>query len=165
MTVFFHHSRFSWPITNDYLTIRTVNSYFTVPHLPHVLENLFQIRPARSNKMKGAPMNSTANSEEKIAWQKVVALYARPDLPRSIWQTINTLVPYFLLFYLSMRSLEISFWLTLPLTLLTAGFLVRTFIIFHDCDHGSFFKSQRANDLLGMFTGNPGLHPLLRLEA
>ena len=110
-------------------------------------------------------MNSTANSEEKIAWQKVVALYARPDLPRSIWQTINTLVPYFLLFYLSMRSLEISFWLTLPLTLLTAGFLVRTFIIFHDCGHGSFFKSQRANDLLGMFTGNPGLHPLLRLEA
>ena len=98
-------------------------------------------------------MNSTTNPEGKVAWQQIVALYAHPDPPRSIWQTINTLVPYFLLFYLSMRSLEISFWLTLPLTLLTAGFLVRTFIIFHDCGHGSFFKSQRANDLLGIITG------------
>ena len=40
---------------------------------------------------------------------------------------LNTLIPYFVLFYLSMRSLEISFWLTLPLTILTAGFMVRTF--------------------------------------
>jgi acyl-lipid omega-6 desaturase (Delta-12 desaturase) len=98
-------------------------------------------------------MNSTINPEGKVVWQKIVALYAHPDVPRSVWQIINTLVPYFLLFYLSMRSLESSFWLTLPLTLLTAGFLVRVFIIFHDCGHGSFFKSQRANDLLGILTG------------
>ncbi|MGE5376407.1 MAG: fatty acid desaturase, partial [Bacteroidota bacterium] len=96
---------------------------------------------------------SMTNPQEKVAWQKIVSLYAHPDLSRSIWQTINTLVPYFLLFYLSMRSVEISFWLTLPLTILTAGFLVRAFIIFHDCGHGSFFKSQRANDMLGILTG------------
>jgi omega-6 fatty acid desaturase (delta-12 desaturase) len=90
---------------------------------------------------------------EKIHWQPIVAKYARPDLRRSLWQAANSLVPFFALFYLSLRSLEISFWLTLPLCILTAGFMVRTFIIFHDCGHGSFFKSQKANDFLGVITG------------
>jgi len=90
---------------------------------------------------------------ENFQWRPVVAKYAQPDLRRSIWQIVNTLIPYFALFYLSMRSLEISFWLTLPLSILTAGFMVRTFIIFHDCGHGSFFKSQGANTWLGRITG------------
>jgi len=94
------------------------------------------------------PMNT-----DNIQWRPVVAKYARPDLWRSIWQLLNTLVPYFVLFYLSMRSLEISFWLTLPLSILTAGFMVRTFIIFHDCGHGSFFKSKQANRWVGRITG------------
>jgi omega-6 fatty acid desaturase (delta-12 desaturase) len=51
------------------------------------------------------------------------------------------------------RSLEVSYWLTLALSVLAAGFLMRTFIIFHDCGHGSFFKSRRANDALGIITG------------
>jgi len=90
---------------------------------------------------------------ENFQWRPVVAKYAQPDLWRSIWQVVNTLIPYFALFYLSMRSLEISFWLTLPLSILTAGFMVRTFIIFHDCGHGSFFKSKTANTWLGRITG------------
>ena len=90
---------------------------------------------------------------EKSQWRPVVARYAQPDLWRSIWQMVNTLIPYCTLFYLSMRSLEVSFWLTLPLSILTAGFMVRTFIIFHDCGHGSFFKSQTANTWLGRITG------------
>lgn len=98
-------------------------------------------------------MNTTTNPEEKTAWHKIVAAYAQPDLSRSLWQLINTLIPYFVLFYFAIRSVEISIWLTLPLSILTAGFLVRTFIIFHDCGHGSFFKSQRANNLLGVLTG------------
>ena len=90
---------------------------------------------------------------DNIQWRPVVAKYARPDLWRSIWQLVNSLIPYFILFYLSMRSLEISFWLTLPLSILTAGFMVRIFIIFHDCGHGSFFKSRQANVWLGRITG------------
>ena len=90
---------------------------------------------------------------EKIQWRPIVAKYASPDLWRSIWQLVNTLIPYIALFYLSMRSLEISFWLTLPLSILTAGFMVRTFIIFHDCGHGSFFKSNTANTWMGRITG------------
>ena len=92
-------------------------------------------------------------STEKIKWQSIVKEYARPELGRSLWQVANTLIPYVALFYLSMRSLEISFWLTLPLSILTAGFMVRTFIIFHDCGHGSYFKSQKANTWVGRITG------------
>jgi len=50
-------------------------------------------------------------------------------------------------------SLGISYWLTGALALLQAGFLVRVFIIFHDCGHGSFFRSRKANDVLGSITG------------
>jgi len=90
---------------------------------------------------------------ENIQWRPIVANYARPDLWRSIWQVVNSVIPYLLLFYLSMRSLAISFWLALPLTIFAAGFMVRTFIIFHDCGHGSFFKSRQANMWLGRITG------------
>ena len=98
-------------------------------------------------------MDAMKNLEGNAPWQTIVASYAKPDVPRSLWQTANTLIPFFALFYLAMRSVEISLWLTLPLTLLTAGFMVRAFIIFHDCGHGSFFQSQRANDWLGIVTG------------
>jgi omega-6 fatty acid desaturase (delta-12 desaturase) len=50
-------------------------------------------------------------------------------------------------------SLEISYWLTLALAIPTAGFLVRIFIIFHDCGHGSFFKSRKVNTVVGYLTG------------
>jgi len=107
-------------------------------------------------------MDLTTNLEGKASWQKIVAAYARPDLRKSLWQTINTLIPYFALFYISIRSVEISLWLTLPLSILTAGFMVRAFIIFHDCGHGSFFESQRANDLLGIVTGILAFTPYYR---
>jgi omega-6 fatty acid desaturase (delta-12 desaturase) len=51
------------------------------------------------------------------------------------------------------RSLEVGYWLTLLLAIPTAGFMVRMFIIFHDCCHGSFFKSQLANDRMGLLLG------------
>lgn len=95
-------------------------------------------------------------------WTAVVARYASADTRRSIWQLVNTLVPYFLLFYLSMRSMEISIWLTIPLTILTAGFMVRVFIIFHDSGHGSFFKSRTANKWVGRVTGLLTFTPFYR---
>lgn len=90
---------------------------------------------------------------ENVPWRSIVAGYARPDTRRSLWQAANTLFPFAALFYLSMRAVEFSFWLALPLCLLTAGFMVRTFIIFHDCGHSAFFRSRRANDWLGRLTG------------
>jgi len=101
------------------------------------------------------------NGAEK-RWQEIVARYAHPDMARSIWQVVNTLVPYFALWYLMIRSMEISYWLTLGLAVPAAGFLMRTFIIFHDCGHGSFFKSQKANDVLGNITGFLNFTPYYR---
>jgi acyl-lipid omega-6 desaturase (Delta-12 desaturase) len=86
-------------------------------------------------------------------WQEVVAKYEHPQLPHSVWQMSNTLVPYAVLWCLMYLALGVSYWLTAVLALLAAGFLMRMFIIFHDCGHGSFFKSRRANDLLGCVTG------------
>jgi omega-6 fatty acid desaturase (delta-12 desaturase) len=71
----------------------------------------------------------------------------------SLWQIINTVGPFFLLWYFSYLSLSISYWLTLPLTVAAAGFLIRIFIIFHDCCHKSFFKNRMANEFVGTLTG------------
>jgi acyl-lipid omega-6 desaturase (Delta-12 desaturase) len=86
-------------------------------------------------------------------WQQIVARYAQADLWRSLWQVVNTLIPYFALWALMLFSVHVSYWLTLLLAVPTAGFMVRTFIIFHDCGHGSFFKSNWANSFLGTITG------------
>jgi omega-6 fatty acid desaturase (delta-12 desaturase) len=86
-------------------------------------------------------------------WKKLVAPYQNPSRPKAAWQIINTLGPYALLWYLMYRTLAVSWWLTLPLAILAGGFLVRMFIIFHDCGHGSFFKSQRANNIWGFVSG------------
>ena len=86
-------------------------------------------------------------------WKEIVAKYQQPSTPRAVWQIVNTLVPYAFLWYLMYRSLTISWWLILPLAILAGAFLVRIFIIFHDCGHGSYFRSRKANDLVGFITG------------
>ena len=90
---------------------------------------------------------------EKLTWRKAMGPYETPVLWRSAWQTANTLVPFAALWYLMYRSLEVSYLLTLGLACLTAGFLIRSFIILHDCGHGSFFRSQKANNFLGSIIG------------
>ena len=96
---------------------------------------------------------SNGSTPAQPTWQEIVSRYQDPDPIRSWWQVINTLVPYFLLWVLMIFSLEVSYWLTLLLAIPAAGFMVRTFIIFHDCGHGSFFRSKRANNTLGIITG------------
>jgi acyl-lipid omega-6 desaturase (Delta-12 desaturase) len=88
-----------------------------------------------------------------MAWKAVVAKYQQPSLWRSIFQIVNSVVPYGVLWFLMDRSLAVSGWLILPLAILAGGFLVRVFIIHHDCGHGAFFKSRRANDVCGFITG------------
>ena len=86
-------------------------------------------------------------------WTEKVLKYQEPSLPRALWQLTNTLGLYALLWYLAYRSLAISWWLAVPPAILAGGVLVRVFIIFHDCGHGSFFRSKRANDAVGFVTG------------
>ena len=98
-------------------------------------------------------------------WKQIVAKYAKADLRQAMWQVATSLIPYFVLFYLALRSVEISLWITVPLCVLAAGFLTRSFIIFHDCGHGSFFKSQKANDSGGRHRRPTDVHGLPQLEA
>ena len=90
---------------------------------------------------------------DTLAWKELVAPYQTPTVGRSVWQVVNTLIPYAVLWYLMYLSLAVSWWLTVPLAMLAGAFMVRAFIIFHDCGHGSFFKSARANHILGAITG------------
>ncbi|AZN41384.1 fatty acid desaturase [Paenibacillus albus] len=90
---------------------------------------------------------------EQENWRKEIAAYEKPRLKNSIWQLVNTIGPVVLLWLAAYWSLSVSIWLTLALSIITGGFLVRTFIIFHDCCHKSFFKQRRANDIVGTITG------------
>src|SRR5438309_10566102 len=94
-----------------------------------------------------------ARRPDNAAWKEIVARYQKPSVGRGVWQIVNTLVPYAALWCLMYVCLSVSYWLVVPLAVLAAGFLVRLFIIHHDCGHGSFFKSRRANDVLGFITG------------
>jgi omega-6 fatty acid desaturase (delta-12 desaturase) len=104
------------------------------------------------------PGNPPAISLEKpkrdpAAWKAIVLKYQEPSLWRAVWQLVNTLGPYALLWLLMYRSPAWSYWVTAGLAILAGLFLVRIFIIFHDCGHGSFFKSHLANDVIGFITG------------
>lgn len=101
----------------------------------------------------GACENHDERLASTLAWKELVAPYQTPTVGRSLWQVGNTLLPYAALWCLMYLSLAISYWLTLPLMILAAGFLVRVFIIFHDCGHGSFFKSKKASTVLGFICG------------
>jgi omega-6 fatty acid desaturase (delta-12 desaturase) len=92
-------------------------------------------------------------SGEPASWQAIIARHRRPSALKASWQIINSLGSYVLVWVLYHYSLAISWWLVLPLVLLGAGMLVRTFIILHDCGHGSFFASRRANDFWGSLCG------------
>ncbi|MCR4336355.1 MAG: fatty acid desaturase [Candidatus Omnitrophica bacterium] len=91
--------------------------------------------------------------KNKENWQDTIAKYQQPQRAKSIGQLLNTLLPYALLWYVMLKCLSISYWLVLPLIPIAAGLLVRIFIIFHDCGHGSFFKSRKANNFWGFITG------------
>jgi omega-6 fatty acid desaturase (delta-12 desaturase) len=99
------------------------------------------------------PMSDTSNKSEETNWVKIVSKYNYPSPLMSWWQVVNSVVPYFALWVLMVYSLEISYWLTLLLSVFAAGFLVRIFIIFHDCGHGSFFKSERWSKIVGIPLG------------
>ena len=91
--------------------------------------------------------------------KKQVAPFEKSTAKKSVWQIINTVVPFIILWYLAYKSLSVSYWLALVPSLLAAGFMTRVFIIFHDCTHHSFFKSRRVNRIVGTCMGVLTLFP------
>ncbi|WP_214703127.1 MULTISPECIES: fatty acid desaturase [unclassified Exiguobacterium] len=99
-------------------------------------------------------------SKEKIAQlRKHVSPFEKSDIRISVRQMINTILPFLVSWFLAYQLLSVSIFLTLPFTLIAAGFVVRMFIIFHDCTHGSFFKNKKANAIVGTITGVLTLFP------
>ena len=92
----------------------------------------------------------------------MVAPYERPSNLRSVAQLLTTVPPLFALYYAMYVSLHLPYWITLLIAVPAAGFLVRTFVLMHDCSHGSFFSSRRANEIVGNITGVLTLTPFAR---
>ncbi len=92
-------------------------------------------------------------------WLKIVNSYRKPNLTRSSFELGVTLVPFILLWLGAWASFEFSFWPGLVLVVPAAAFLLRLFIIQHDCGHGAFFARRSVDDwtgrLLGVLTYTP----------
>ncbi|RDW22430.1 fatty acid desaturase [Oceanobacillus arenosus] len=93
------------------------------------------------------------SKQKQAQLRKSVAPYASSNTKLSIIQLINSIVPFFLLWFFAYQSLAVSVWLSLVFSIVAAGFVVRIFIIFHDCTHMSFFKNSKANRIVGTITG------------
>jgi acyl-lipid omega-6 desaturase (Delta-12 desaturase) len=77
----------------------------------------------------------------------------RPRVARSVQDVLTSAVPYVGLSVAMYFSLRVSYLLALAIAIPAGGFLLRTYILFHDCTHGSFLPSKRANAWLGMMLG------------
>jgi acyl-lipid omega-6 desaturase (Delta-12 desaturase) len=88
-------------------------------------------------------------------WLSKLKFYTGGEKWKSINQLANTVIPYLTLFIVMMIMLKIGmpYWFILIFAPVTSGFLVRTFILFHDCTHNSFFKSERSNVIVGHLLG------------
>jgi omega-6 fatty acid desaturase (delta-12 desaturase) len=85
--------------------------------------------------------------------------FQSPTLAKSLVQLSTSFGGFFATCAVMYLCLAVSLWIALPLSALAAGFLVRIFIIQHDCGHGSFFRSHRANELIGMLCSLMTLTP------
>lgn len=88
-----------------------------------------------------------------------VASYREPKLGRSLFELAITAVPLAALWVGMWYSLELGYWLTLLLAIPASGFLLRLFMIQHDCGHGAFFRNRQMNDWLGRTLGVVTLTP------
>jgi omega-6 fatty acid desaturase (delta-12 desaturase) len=86
-------------------------------------------------------------------WREQLAPYARPDTRRALGCIATSVLPYVALSVAMWFLLGVSVLAALALVLPAAAFLVRSFIVFHDCSHGSFLASRRANLWLGRSIG------------
>jgi omega-6 fatty acid desaturase (delta-12 desaturase) len=90
---------------------------------------------------------------DRLYWREAVARHEQPSLPHSLLDLATSVVPYLAISVAMYLCLDVSVWITFALAVPAAGFLLRTFIVFHDCAHGSFLPSKRANLWVGRFAG------------
>lgn len=89
----------------------------------------------------------------ELPWPKVLASYRKPHRGRSLLELMVTLVPFVGLWSLAAITVHYGFWWGMALTVPAAAFLLRLFMIQHDCGHGSFFAHRKADDWTGRVIG------------
>ena len=99
---------------------------------------------------------------EPHLWPRILARYRDPSLVRSIVEIAITAFPLIALWAAMWASLQVSYWLSLAFVIPAAGFLVRLFMIQHDCSHDAFFRTRASNAWVGrvisVFTLTPHDH-------
>jgi acyl-lipid omega-6 desaturase (Delta-12 desaturase) len=89
----------------------------------------------------------------------VLTGYREPSFARSLLELVVTVAPFVFLWMVMWAALDAGYWFCLLLAVPAAGFLVRLFMIQHDCGHGSFFRHRLANDWVGRAIGVLTLTP------
>lgn len=86
---------------------------------------------------------------------EITRKYAHANFRKACGQLLDTFIPYAVLWAMMLHAVRhgYPYWITLTLAVIAAGILVRVFILFHDCCHGAFFSSRRANIILGYISG------------
>jgi omega-6 fatty acid desaturase (delta-12 desaturase) len=105
------------------------------------------------------PTDPAAAGPSARVWAQVLARYRQPSYGRGIVELVITILPLAALWVLMWAMLDLGYWFTLPLAIPAAAFLVRLFMIQHDCGHGSFFRHRLANDWIGRIIGVLTLTP------
>jgi omega-6 fatty acid desaturase (delta-12 desaturase) len=108
------------------------------------------------------PEDAAGGLEDPGFWRDSLSPYTTPRLARSALDLLTSVGAYLAACVVLYWSLDVSAWLTLALAPLSAAFLLRTYIIFHDCTHGSFLASRRANLWVGTVCGLLVLTPFVR---
>ncbi len=98
-------------------------------------------------------LETQTDTHQKVNLQKIVKPYTKIDEAKSWWQVANTLIPFLLSCVMAYQMYAVSYLASLAFTILGSLFVVRTFILMHDCGHGSLFKSKRTRDIVGTLTG------------
>ena len=108
-------------------------------------------------------MNTTLpdprSAQNERAWVKALSNYRKPNRLRSSFELIITVIPFVALWALAWAAVAYGHWWGLVLILPAAGFLVRLFMIQHDCGHGAFFAHRQTDDWIGRFLGVLTLTP------
>jgi len=128
------------------------------------MAGLFEARtPLGHANIKAMLNNQNANlvtcPSEARGWTQILARYREPSPARSIIELVVTAGPFVLLWFLMWATLDLGYWVCLLLAVPAAGFLVRLFMIQHDCGHGAFFHNRLANDSVGRVIGVLTLTP------
>ena len=101
--------------------------------------------------MVDSPQDPSA-VKARAYWRDSVAAYEKASVPRAILDLLSSAVAYVALMVVMYMLVGHHPWLVLALAIPTAGFLLRTFIVFHDCTHGSFLPTKRQNRWVGRVT-------------